>query len=185
MLWPRIYEASQECFVNSAPQISTIVSFTLRSAKSQNPTKKSKMLENKLYLDIKSTANRFHWIANYSISSTESKLEAPYKDSINHSETKWGTPVQWGWFLLFSRSGGHKTKETYPTRPGSPTPCKQGLKGLKTTGDCKGTINKMRLIVATLNPASGVQLKSDAHTCIQRSFSRKTLRPACPATLLK
>ena len=32
-----------------------------------------------------------------------------------------------GWFLLFSRSGGHKTKETYPTRPGSPTPCKQGL----------------------------------------------------------
>ena len=29
---------------------------------------------------------------------------------------------------MFSRSGGHKTKETYPTRPGSPTPCKQGLK---------------------------------------------------------
>ena len=28
---------------------------------------------------------------------------------------------------MFSRSGGHKTKETYPTRPGSPTPCKQGL----------------------------------------------------------
>ena len=27
----------------------------------------------------------------------------------------------------FSRSGRHKTKETYPTRPGSPTPCKQGL----------------------------------------------------------
>ena len=33
-----------------------------------------------------------------------------------------------GWFLLFSRSGGHKTKETYPTRPGSPTPCKQALR---------------------------------------------------------
>ena len=31
-------------------------------------------------------------------------------------------------FFLFSRSGGHKTKETYPTRPGSPTPCKQGLR---------------------------------------------------------
>ena len=30
-------------------------------------------------------------------------------------------------FFLFSRSGGHKTKETYPTRPGSPTPCKQAL----------------------------------------------------------
>ena len=28
---------------------------------------------------------------------------------------------------LFTRSGGHKTKETYPTRPGSPTPCKQAL----------------------------------------------------------
>ena len=40
---------------------------------------------------------------------------------------EWGTPVLGGWFLLFSRSGGHKTKETYPTRPGSPTPCKQGL----------------------------------------------------------
>ena len=40
---------------------------------------------------------------------------------------EWGTPVKWGWFLLFSRSEGHKTKENYPTRPGSPTPCKQGL----------------------------------------------------------
>ena len=40
---------------------------------------------------------------------------------------EWGTPVWWGWFLLFLRSGGHKAKETYPTRPGSPTPCKQGL----------------------------------------------------------
>ena len=30
---------------------------------------------------------------------------------------------------MFSRSGGHKTKETYPTRPGSPTPCKQALIG--------------------------------------------------------
>ena len=28
---------------------------------------------------------------------------------------------------MFSCSGGDKTKETYPTRPGSPTPCKQGL----------------------------------------------------------
>ena len=40
---------------------------------------------------------------------------------------EWGTPVQWGWFLLFSRSGGHKTKEAYPTTLGSPTPCKQAL----------------------------------------------------------
>ena len=41
---------------------------------------------------------------------------------------EWGTPVWWGWFLLFLRSGGHKTKETYPTRPRYPTPCKQGLR---------------------------------------------------------
>ena len=40
---------------------------------------------------------------------------------------EWGTPVWWDWFLLFLRSGGHKTKEAYPTRPGSSTPCKQGL----------------------------------------------------------
>ena len=39
-----------------------------------------------------------------------------------------GDPRLVGWFLLFSRFGGHKTKETYPTKPGSPTPCKQGLK---------------------------------------------------------
>ena len=32
--------------------------------------------------------------------------------------------MEWG----ISRSRGHKTKETYPTRPGSPTPCKQGLR---------------------------------------------------------
>ena len=31
-------------------------------------------------------------------------------------------------------SGGHKTKETYPTRPGSPTPCKQDL----SNDDCDG-----------------------------------------------
>ena len=33
---------------------------------------------------------------------------------------------------MFSRSGGHKTKETYPTRPGSSTPCKHGLRRDKT-----------------------------------------------------
>ena len=37
--------------------------------------------------------------------------------------------------VLFSRSGGHKTKETYHTRPGSPTPCKQGLIVKKFDGD--------------------------------------------------
>ena len=34
-------------------------------------------------------------------------------------------------FFLFSRSGGQKTKETYPIRPGSPTPCKQGVRHRK------------------------------------------------------
>ena len=38
---------------------------------------------------------------------------------------EWGTPVYWGKFLLFCAPQGVKTKETNPTRPGSPTPCKQ------------------------------------------------------------
>ena len=39
-----------------------------------------------------------------------------------------GDPVQWGKFLLFFVPQSVKTKETNPTRPGSPTPCKQGLR---------------------------------------------------------
>ena len=50
-----------------------------------------------------------------------------YEDHLGPVYIEWGTPVYWGWFLLSSHSGGHKTKETYPTRRGSPTPCKQGL----------------------------------------------------------
>ena len=42
---------------------------------------------------------------------------------------EWGTPVWWGKFLLFCVPHNEKTKETYPTRPGSPTPCKQALSG--------------------------------------------------------
>ena len=38
-----------------------------------------------------------------------------------------GPLVQWGKFLLFCVPQSVKTKETYPTRPGSPTPCKQAL----------------------------------------------------------
>ena len=41
---------------------------------------------------------------------------------------EWGTPVQWGKFLLFCAPQSVKIKETYPTRPGCPTPCKQGLR---------------------------------------------------------
>ena len=40
---------------------------------------------------------------------------------------EWGTPVWWGRFLLFCVPQSVKTKETNPTRPGSPTPCKQAL----------------------------------------------------------
>ena len=40
---------------------------------------------------------------------------------------EWETPVQWGRFLLFCVHQSVKTKETYPTRPGFPTPCKQAL----------------------------------------------------------
>ena len=40
---------------------------------------------------------------------------------------EWGTPVYWGRFLLSCVPQSVKTKETNPTRPGSPTPCKQAL----------------------------------------------------------
>ena len=67
---------------------------------------------------------------------------------------EWRTPVYWGWFLQFSRSEGHKTKETYPTRPGSPTPCKQGLKRKKEkrkNKKCKEGRGKKPKIQACLN----------------------------------
>ena len=40
---------------------------------------------------------------------------------------EWGTPIQWGRFLLFCVPQSVKTEETKPTRMGSPTPCKQAL----------------------------------------------------------
>ena len=40
---------------------------------------------------------------------------------------EWGTPVQWGRFLLFCVPQNVKTEETNPTTPGFPTPCKQAL----------------------------------------------------------
>ena len=40
---------------------------------------------------------------------------------------EWGTPVYWGRFLLFCVPQSVETKEANPTRPGSPTPCKQAL----------------------------------------------------------
>ena len=43
---------------------------------------------------------------------------------------EWGTSVKWGRFLLFCVLQSAKTKETNPTRPGSPTPCKQALNAL-------------------------------------------------------
>ena len=36
--------------------------------------------------------------------------------------------MEWGRFLLFCLPQSVRTKETNPTRPGSPTPCKQDLK---------------------------------------------------------
>ena len=41
---------------------------------------------------------------------------------------EWGTPVSWGKFILFCVPQSVKTKETSPTRPGSPTSCKQALR---------------------------------------------------------
>ena len=46
---------------------------------------------------------------------------------------EWGTPVQWGKFLLFCVPQSVKTKETSPTRPGSLTPCKQALRTASLT----------------------------------------------------
>ena len=40
---------------------------------------------------------------------------------------EWGTPVYWRRFLLLRVPQSVKTKETNPTRPGSPTPCKQAV----------------------------------------------------------
>ena len=43
-----------------------------------------------------------------------------------------GTPVWWDRLLLFCVRQSVKTKETTdPTRPGSPTPCKQALSRLR------------------------------------------------------
>ena len=46
---------------------------------------------------------------------------------------EWGTPVQWGKFLLLCVPQSVKTNETNPTRPGSPTPCKQALSVISQT----------------------------------------------------
>ena len=50
-------------------------------------------------------------------------------------------------FFCFHALGDTKTKETYPTRPGSPTPCKQGLshKDIQTT-----TINENRSLISSI-----------------------------------
>ena len=93
MLWPRIYKAFLTFKLGMFRKFGTIdlnyCFFYCQEWEKSNPTKISKMLKNKLYHDIKLTAKKgSHWIANYRISSTDSKLEAPYKDSVNHSETK-------------------------------------------------------------------------------------------------
>ena len=49
---------------------------------------------------------------------------------------EWETPVWWGRFLLFCVPQSVKTKETNPTRPGSPTLCKQALRVLWTLHRC-------------------------------------------------
>ena len=64
---------------------------------------------------------------------------------------EWGTPVQWDWFLFSSRSGAHKTKESYPTRPGSPTPCKQGLSGYQATALTLGLKKKKNVLSFTFS----------------------------------
>ena len=52
----------------------------------------------------------------------------------SHFRPRHGTPVR-----------GHKTKETYPARPGSPTPCKQGLKQGKLKNEKWGQISELEM----------------------------------------
>ena len=59
---------------------------------------------------------------------------------------EWGTPVWWGRFLLFCVPQNVKTKETNPTRPGSPTPCKQAL-SLDMTDSCSQGQKGLRLLI--------------------------------------
>ena len=72
---------------------------------------------------------------------------------------------------MFSRSGGHKTKETYPTRLGSPTPCKQGLKSKYFNEQyfCKTLVLFYSLIS---------RLISLCHTDIERSRNHVSVLPA-------
>ena len=67
----------------------------------------------------KSVSQSVNQSISQSVSQPTSQLGPVYME--------WGIPVQWGRFLLFCVPQSVKTKETYPTRPGSPTPCKQGL----------------------------------------------------------
>ena len=53
----------------------------------------------------------------------------PFWQHLDPFYMEWGTRVYWGRFLLFCVPQSVKTKEINPTRPGSPTPCKQALSG--------------------------------------------------------
>ena len=72
---------------------------------------------------------------------------------------------------MFPRSGGHKTKETYPTRPGSPTPCKQGLTRSTATNElgfsynCCGTCSSSYRDVFRM--ASPMVISIGPPTCVQ------------------
>ena len=90
--------------------------FVIRLCKNKSLTK-----------DAKKKANTSHALKRRKIHFVISPWDVVRHD-LGPVYMEWGTPVQWGRFLLFCVRQSVKTKETYPTRPGSPTPCKQGLR---------------------------------------------------------
>ena len=65
---------------------------------------------------------------------------------------EWGTPVWWGKFLLFCVPQSVKTKETNPTRPGSPTPCKRALKDVPNARNARAKGTDCRVGLKTRPP---------------------------------
>ena len=72
---------------------------------------------------------------------------------------EWGTPVKWDRFLLLCVPQSVKTKETNPTRPGSPTPCKQALRATLTEEDIAYYAEKERRLIENGTPKSTIRLK--------------------------
>ena len=103
---------------------------------------------------------------------------------------EWGTPVQWGRFLLSCVPQSVKTKETNPTRPGSPTPCKQTLKRLSCflhlysqvpnfPCECDGkSITLLQAVKLALKLSIRIPFQiGDSPSAHQYQYNQRALRP--------